>query len=159
MAGARIDIEYVGADRVSEALRRLADAGTNLRDPLGEIGEELITLHEDRWREERAPDGTSWAPLSEEYAARKGRARPRGEILVFDDILRGSLRYEVVGDELRFGTDRPYGARHQFGFEGPDSLGRNITTPARPWLGLSDGDEDVIIDIIRDYLAEQIRRI
>ena len=156
MAGARIQIDFDGADRVSEALKRLADAGANLVEPLSEIGELLITSHEERWREERAPDGTPWKPLSEDYRQWKERKRPGRTILVFDDILRGTLRYEVDRDELRFGTDRPYGARHQFGFDGPDSLGRSISTPARPWLGLSDDDEDAILDTLRDYLVSEV---
>ena len=156
MAGVRIRVEARGADEVSRALRRLADAGANLDDPLREIGEVLLVSHKDRFRQERSPDGTPWKPLSEAYAARKAAKRPGRPMLVFDDLLRGGLRYDVGGGELRLGTDRPYGARHQFGFEGPDSLGRKIRTPARAWLGLPDEDEDRVLAIIFDYLAEQM---
>ena len=154
MAGAHIRIETEGVDEVVRALRRLVDAGADLDDPLREIGEHLVTSHKDRFSEERSPDGTPWAPLSEAYAARKARKRPGRPILVWDDFLRGGLRYDVAGGELRFGTDRPCGARHQFGFEGPDSLGREISTPAREWLGLSDDDPDLLLDILRDHLTD-----
>ena len=156
MAGVRIRIDAQGAGEADRALRRLGDVAANLDDPLREIGEVLLVSHKERFRRGRSPDGVPWEPLSEAYAARKAERRPGRPLLVFDDLLRGALRYDVAGGELRLGTDRPYGARHQFGFEGPDSLGRKIRTPIREWLGLSDEDSIRAIDIVRDYLAEQL---
>jgi phage gpG-like protein len=46
---------------------------------------------------------------------------------------------------LQFGTDKVYGATHQFG-----DATRNIT--ARPFLGVSDEDETAILDIVNEWL-------
>ena len=156
MAGVRITVDFQGAEAVSRVLRRLADAGAHLEPALADIGEHLVNSHQERWHLEQSPDGVPWAPLSEEYAEWKARKRPNAGILVFDDLLRGQLAYVVSPRDLQVGTNRPYGARHQFGFDGTDALGRHIHTPARPWLGISDSDEGVIIDIIRDYLTDSI---
>ena len=156
MAGVRITVDFRGAAAVSRVLRRLSEAGQNLEPALADIGEALVNSHQERWRLEQSPDGEPWAPLSEDYAEWKRRKRPNAGILVFDDLLRGQLAYVVSGDVLLVGTNRPYGARHQFGFDGPDALGRDIHTPARPWLGLSDDDESSIVVVVRDHLRDAI---
>ena len=157
MAGVRITVDFEGAEAVSRALRRIAEAGQNLEPALADIGEHLVNSHQERWHLEQSPDGVPWAPLSADYAEWKRRKRPSAGILVFDDLLRGQLAYVVSGHQLQVGTNRPYGARHQFGFDGPDALGRNIDTPARPWLGVSDDDEVVIFGIIRDHITDSIK--
>lgn len=146
MAGARIELEL--DDRpVQEALERLLEAGEDLSPALQDIGEYLQLSHDDRFRDQVDPDGTPWAPLSPRYRRRKRRNADK--ILVLDGFLRDLLRYQEDGQTLEFGTDRPYGATHQFG--DPD---RNI--PARPFLGISDDDEIEILAILRDHLAEAV---
>ena len=157
MAGVRITVDFKGAEAVSRVLRRLSEAGQNLEPALADIGETLVNSHQERWRLEQSPDGEPWAPLSEDYAEWKRRKRPNAGILVFDDLLRGQLAYVVSGDVLLVGTNRPYGARHQFGFDGPDALGRHTNTPARPWLGISNANESAILDIVCDHLADSIK--
>ena len=102
MAGVHIRIETEGTDAITRALRRLIDASAEPDDMLREIGEYLLTSHKERFAAEQSPDGTPWLPLSAEYAARKSRKRPGRPILVFDDLLRGGLRYDVAGGEERF---------------------------------------------------------
>ena len=157
MAGVRITVDFEGAEAISRVLRRLSEAGRNLEPALADIGEHLVNSHQERWHLEQSPDGVPWAPLSPDYAEWKQRKRPNAGILVFDDLLRGQLAYVVSGRQLQVGTNRPYGARHQFGSDGPDALGRHITTPARPWLGVSDDDEAIILEIIRDHLIDSIK--
>jgi HK97 gp10 family phage protein len=52
--------------------------------------------------------------------------------------LRRSIHTEVDAGggqaEATVGTDVPYGARIEFGFEGKDALGRQYHQPARPYL-------------------------
>ena len=71
-----------------------------------------------------------WPDLSPGYLKRKKKNRDK--ILVLDGWLR-QLNYATSKTELRLGTDRVYGATHQFG--DPD---RNI--PARPFLALDDAE-------------------
>ena len=50
MAGANIQVDVVGVDEVSRALRRLADMGASLNEVLGDIGEDLLNSHQERFR-------------------------------------------------------------------------------------------------------------
>ena len=133
-------------ERELSDLSGVADRRARLSALAGEAGVDLD-----------GPDGEPWAPLSEDYAEWKRRKRPNAGILVFDDLLRGQLAYVVSGDVLLVGTNRPYGARHQFGFDGPDALGRHTNTPARPWLGISNANESAILDIVCDHLVDSIK--
>ena len=154
MAGVKITIDLQGQEAIDQTLRRLARAGHNLRPLLGDVGEHLLNAHRERWEREVAPDGTPWEPLSEPYATRKRSQVPNAGILVFDDYLKGSLRYQASHKNLLLGTDRPYGATHQFGRD----FGRGSPIPARPWLGLTDEDTDVLLDTLREHLEKAGRR-
>lgn len=147
MAGSGIHV-HVDDREVRRVLRALERATGNLRPAFLEIGEALLQSHEERWSQEQSPEGEPWAPLSPRYQVRK--KKHRDEILLLDETLRDTLRYQAGRDSLAFGTDRIYGATHQFG--APE---RGI--PARPFLGLSGADK-AIGDILRDHLARAARR-
>ena len=95
MAGVNIEIDVHGTDAIQRALKHIAQAGEDLSEPLGDIGEHLLNSHRKRWELERSPEGIPWAPLSEQYAARKRQERPAAGTLVYDDLLKGTLRYQI----------------------------------------------------------------
>ena len=111
MAGVTSTLDVLGQERVSKALNRLLRASANPDDALRDMGEYLLNAHRQRWAQQQAPDGTPWEPLSEQYAARKRAKRPAAGILVFDDVLRGTLRYQISGHTLALGN-RPPLRRH-----------------------------------------------
>ena len=152
MAGAHIDIDVVGVEQVQRVLARLSETAQDTDLILRDIGEHLLNSTRDRFAGEAGPDGTPWEPLEPGYAIEKRKRRPNAGLLVYDDLLRGTLAYVVSGGELALGTNRPYGARQHFGFSGPDSLGRTFDHPARPWLGVSTDDEAEIVSILRQHL-------
>ncbi|QXC19153.1 phage virion morphogenesis protein [Citrobacter braakii] len=87
-----------------------------LRHPepmLDKMGEALLQFHRQRFKDQESPSGEAWQELSRRYKKRKKRNRDK--ILVLDGTLRNTLRWQIRGNELLFGTDRPYGAIHQFG--------------------------------------------
>jgi phage virion morphogenesis protein len=142
-AGIKIDVEY-DDDQVMAALNRLIQAGTNLQPVFADIGEYLLQAHDERWARQEDPAGNPWAPLSPKYAARK--KKNADQILVLDGFLRDLLAYNATASGLEFGTNRLYGATHQFGRE-------EAGIPARPFLGLSADDEAEILDILQDHLT------
>lgn len=150
MTGTAYKVEVDDREVLAE-LHRLIDAGESLDEPLRDIGEALLHSTLERWSREEAPDGAPWAPLSDRYARRKARRRPNAGLLVYDDELRGTLRYQVEGDELALGTDRPYGRIHQLGGL-PGMAPGPAAIPARPYLGFSDDDRREILEIFRDHL-------
>ncbi len=132
---------------VNEAEAELVELIKHLRDPapaLREIGEHLDLSHRMRWDHQQSPDGSPWEPLSLATVVRKAKKGLASDILVGRGDLRNLLRYTVTKKGLQFGTDRVYGATHQFG-RGP--------IPARPWLGMSDSDRSAIVGIIQRHLT------
>ena len=147
MAGAHITLDFDSSD-VSQALVRLIRFGDDGRtEALLAIGEYLMDSHDARFAAQISPEGDPWEPLDPRYKKRKDRERPGAGILVFDNILRGGLRYQVENSELFFGTDRPYGAAQHFGTD---------DIPARPWLGLTAEDEEEALAILGDRLEKSL---
>jgi phage virion morphogenesis protein len=144
MAGASIQIE-IDDREVLAALQRLVDAGRDLKPAFEQIGEYLDLAHRQRWDRQEAPDGTPWAPLSPKTLARKHKKGRPLDTLVESGDLRDLLRYQASDDGLEFGTDRRYGAPHQFGRE-------EAGIPARPFLGLSEDDKAAVLDILQEHL-------
>lgn len=179
MAGTTLGITVKIDDRaVREALTRLTRAGGDLRTAFADIGEYLDLATRARFDAQRGPDGVPWEPLSDATLRRtmlggvkrgKGQQRraltKRGggtkagairklagkEILVESGDLRDTLRYRASARSLEFGTDRKYGATHQFG--DPD---RHI--PARPFLGINDADRAEILAILQRHLEDALGR-
>ena len=146
MAGASVRVR-VDDKRVREALDRLVRAGGNMEDALADIGEHLIRSHRDRFARGVDPEGRAWQPLKPGSRARKRKNADK--VLIESGMLMESLHYNVAPDRLEFGTDRIYGATHQFGR--PEA---NI--PARPFLGISREDEAEILNIIEDRILRAL---
>lgn len=142
MAGVRLEYQ-INDETVRRALEELARRGGNAQPAMAAIGEDLLRSHRARFDAQESPQGEPWQPLDPTYRARKPRRQD--EILVLNGLLRDTLRYQDGPDSLEIGTDRIYGATHQFGDED-----RGI--PARPWLGLSDDDEAQALQTLIDYL-------
>jgi len=96
---------------IGKALDELAERIGDLTTPLNDIAEYLHQSTDNRFRQQVAPDGSPWAPLAPSTLARK----KSGRILREAGTLQDTLRHSVSNNELSFGTDRPYGAIHQFG--------------------------------------------
>ncbi|UCZ84450.1 phage virion morphogenesis protein [Pseudomonas sp. L5B5] len=110
MAGAVLDVT-IDTSVAGRGLELLIERLGSLRVPLNDIGEYLHMSVDGRARRQVGPDGSPWAPLSPRTLARK-----RGNKILRDTgALLDTLRHQVSNEELQFGTDRPYGAIHQFG--------------------------------------------
>lgn len=170
MAGNRISLEVDDA-RARAAMRRLIRAVANPAPALDEIGARLVTSTVLRFEREHSPDGVPWK--------RPRRAeRERGQTLTDTGRLRGSITHRVVGDAVEVGTNVVYGAIHQLGGRTPARTIRpktkkalffpgaahpvakvrhpGSTIPARPFLGLDDGDRRAIERIVERHLAEAV---
>lgn len=112
MAGSLIEITLDSAT-VTEALSHAVEALDNPRPLFANIREYLLQAHQKRFAAQTAPDGTPWEPLSPRYRAKKKYNQNR--ILVLRGYLKNLLRGDINDNGVTFGTDRPYGAIHQFG--------------------------------------------
>lgn len=78
--------------------------------------------------------------------------------------LRRSIHVEVEAGkghaEASVGTDVPYGARIEFGFDGKDSLGREYHQPPRPYLRPAlDENMDTAAQEIGDALRAALEAV
>lgn len=138
----------------------LADVLARLANPqpmMIEIGELVANSTMDRFATGTAPDGTAWAANTQTTVdlyngmfASAGAKRP----LVGETRRLGSeISWQLQGKQaVEIGSPMPYAAMQQFGgtkAQWPHLWG---DIPARPYLGISDQDEQNILDIVGRYL-------
>ena len=151
MSGAGLEFDLSELEAVADEINRIIEF--DRKQLLDDVGGLLESSSEYRLREEKtAPDGTPWEPWSEAYAKTR---EPHQSLLVADNKkgsrLWDSLTHEVIGDDIVIvGTNIIYAATHQFGDES-----RGI--PARPYLGVSDQDEDDIINTFNSLYGEMFK--
>lgn len=167
MAGATIRVEIQDRE-LRRALARWVRLGRDPRPMLRAIGVGLAENVRDRIDAGEDPEGNPWQPLTPAYAALKrgpGILREAG----MRGGLQGSITFDVSGHEVAVGTNKIYGAVHQFGatirakraavliFRTPDGkawgAAKEVEIPARPYLGLSRADEDTILDVAEAFFA------
>lgn len=101
---------------LDEAVRELDDMAGRLHDlspVMAVIAEDIKTFVDDRFRSSTDPTGARWQPLAE--ATKKKRRQGSGKILVDTGVLRNSVNARPGPRSVRFGTNVPYAATHQFG--------------------------------------------
>jgi phage virion morphogenesis protein len=167
MSGAMITWALAG-----DAAKRLAAIEGGPARALKPIGQALLASTHERFRDEAGPDGAKWAPLHPAYAAFK-----RGPGILRGSALSGGLMDSITDEvseaagSVEVGTNKPYGAIHQFGgvikpkrgkalafrLGGRLVLGKKVTIPARPYLGISAEDGLEIEAIIARVLARALR--
>jgi phage gpG-like protein len=152
----------VGKDTlVSAALGRLALDSSDKAQLFNEIGINLVENVRLRFSDQIAPDGTAWQPSLR--ALKQG-----GDTLRDTGALLASLTHEVLADGVAYGTNLPYAPTLHFGAtikaSGSDYLTfrvpgggwakkREVTIPARPFIGLDGEDEQSVLELIGDFLA------
>lgn len=159
MAGASRSIA-IEDEALREGLGRIVDAGRDPRPVLEEIGVYGVKSTRDRFFDEQGPGGLPWLP-----SIRK--LRQGGRTLTESGRLRDDISYQVGQDFVEWGTAVIYGGVHQFGatirpvaaealrFEIP-GVGwitrKEVTIPARPFLGVDDADREAHGEILVHWL-------
>ncbi|WP_052265417.1 phage virion morphogenesis protein [Ruegeria sp. ANG-R] len=160
MTGTRMEFSFNDKRLRADLRSRL----TKLENPdpfLKSIGEEFAGaggVINQRFKAEKGPDGKPWAPLSESQIRRRQKKYGNAPmtILRMRGHLAGSINYQVSGGSLKIGTGKvveDYAAIHQFGGE----AGRGLTAviPARPYLGFSDADMELIEEEAIGYFMDE----
>ena len=163
MTGATLEYDNSAAQ---DLLGRLQEKLGDLKPALQDIGEYLIIAHNQRFKDQVAPDGTPWAPLSPSY--QRNKTKNKNRILVFNGYLENSYRYQVGNNELDFGTNDPNAAHHHFGTK-PYTIKPKTKKalafggvvvkkvnhpglPARPLIGVSEADNEEILTLLNEHL-------
>ncbi|XKM14244.1 phage virion morphogenesis protein [Orbaceae bacterium ac157xtp] len=155
-----VTIEFNAQDAL-DALINIESALDDNQGLFSHMGEVLLDIHEARFTAQESPDGVPWQELSPWY--RESKPKQKDKILTLDGTLRSTLRYQINGDTLLFGTNVPYGAIHQFGGiikpinkQALNVGGRavkQVVIPARPWLGIGAKDKLLLADVVREHLG------
>ena len=140
----------VDSTEVNQALGSLAQNANNLRPAFNQIGEYILRQTQLRFDKQQDPDKKSWQPLKPSTLRKKQQKSKILKILQQDGDLRRSIVYQATDKKVEIGTNRIYGAIHQFG--GNAGRGRKTKIPARPYLGVNGDDEREVVAIIEDYL-------
>lgn len=137
-----------------EKLHRIASQLKQPRKLYGVLGETLKKIHAERFKQEVDPEGNNWQSLSPKTLARKQKKGKSTKILRQDGYLSDKTAYNYNDKNVEFGSDAKYARLHQFG----DKAGRGgkVTIPKRPWLGVSEQDEQKLLRKATALLQRQI---
>ena len=180
MAGASINIVSKIDDReVARALDRLHAKAGRMAPAFKNIGEALLRSTQDRFSSQVDPDGRPWQRLKASTMAAKAARGHSNKILRARGYLADTIRHQANEGGVRIGTNRVYGAIHQFGgktgahvikpvrkkalaWPGGRHPARSVNhpgsdIPARPFLGLSRQDRERILEVVADHLEMKTR--
>ncbi len=152
MAG--ITLEANGIDPIRSQLQQLVQRGSNLEPVLNNIGEQLLLIHDQRFRDQTTPSGEPW----QTYSANYNKPKNQSLILQLNMHLSGELAYQTSNDNLEFGTNLEYGAIHQYGGT-PEMRAQTAAIPQREWLGVSSSDIEAISEMVAEFLQQACRSV
>jgi phage gpG-like protein len=133
-----------GMARARLALNRLSHLDTrNLLDNIGQLVENQVRRR--ITQQEGPPEGGAWDEYSDSYKARKKKAGKLGGkgkgFLRLRGHLLDSIQHLVGHDEVEIGSNLAYAGANQ---------------AMRPYLGLSDENEDEVEQATADWLRSEM---
>lgn len=162
-------------EKVTKALRRLSEKTSNLRPVMRAIAENIMDSTKENFFREGARLGEKWqdlSPLTKKWRSEHGYD---GKMLQVKRKLYNSISAYSDNDSAIVGTNLVYAKVHQLGIDKSVSIkahtrkilkagkkrkskievkahSKELKIPARPFLGLTDGDikgiEGLILDAI-----------
>lgn len=153
-----VSLNWGGLDKaIGNAAKNMA----NHQALMNSVGEALVSGTIDRFQKEETPEGEKWEP--------SGRATNEGGQTLSDTgLLKKSIEYAATPDLVMVGTNKPYSLIHQKGgiitpkkgkylkfkgSNGKDAFVKQVTIPARPYIGVSKADMEEVKSILHDFLA------
>jgi len=160
MTTPKVSVRYGPVTRRLHILKR---NGQDLTAPLNVMGEIILSSVEMNFQQEgRYATAGSWhggterwqdlAPRTKEARAKKGKW-PGKKLQMSQGGLASSITKQVRGDNLEIGTNKVYGAIHQFG--GQAGRGRKVHIPARPFLVVQDEDVEDMMDELGKHIMKE----
>lgn len=158
----RIDSNLPLMQRLFKAMQQMGANPEPLLRDIAFLGENSTR---ERFRSQTGPDGQRWKPSLRAQLF-------GGKTLTKDGHLGDSITSTADRTTAAWGTNRIYAAIHQFGGEIKAKAAgglrfkigerwttkRQVTLPARPFLGVSAEDEQDILDLVSDHLSNLVRR-
>ncbi|ERL56149.1 phage virion morphogenesis protein [Psychrobacter aquaticus] len=160
------DVE--GMEQITAQLLRILERTGDLSPLMEQMGEHMINSTHDNFETSTSPDGTRWesnsavtlaAMLGKSHTNKSGRLNRRGankimskRPLIANNTLMQSIHYEAASDSVTIGTNMVYGAMMHFGGSKADYPYLWGDIPARNYLGASEEDVDILMNMATEYL-------
>ncbi|MCC5911325.1 MAG: phage virion morphogenesis protein [Clostridiaceae bacterium] len=130
-----------------------------------EIGEELLSSTQERFKTQKGPDGKSW-PKS------RRAQNEKGQTLSDTRDLRNSITVKASPKKAEVGTNKRYAVTHQKGktikarrkkylkFKVGSQWvqKKQVKIPKRPFVGISKEDRQEVREIIREHIQGAIEK-
>ncbi len=157
-------LTFEGDERLLKVFGRLADPAQR-RDLMWNIATAGVSSTQQRFMDERAPDGTTW---TQSFRAKE----TGGKTLRFSNLLYQSIHGEASETEAQWGTNMEYAGTHQFGAvivpkvkkalrfalaNGKFVTVKKVKIPARPFLGLNDADKTRIGEVTEVWFKKKVQ--
>lgn len=157
-------VRLAARDRAAvQALRDAAAQVDDLTELMDRIGAALVASTQMRFEDQVSPAGVPWR--RSHRAASVG-----GQTLVESGRLRASITHRPGPNAVEVGTNVRYAGTHQFGATIAAKTAkalrfrigaawvtkRQVTIPARPFLGLDAADRELIPAITTHWLRERL---
>lgn len=159
MSKSGASIKWGGFDKaLNNAIDKLGDKRRELMEGIGEI---LISSTQKRFQDEKAPDGTAW-----EKSAGPGKTMTKTRRLANSIDSAATLDDVMVGSNLVYARIRQKGGtikakNKKFlrftGTDGQPVFVKEVTQPAREYLGINDDDLEEVAAFIGDYLEDAFK--
>ena len=160
MASGFVNVDVKQVQGLADILNKVTLSPSDRVKLLKSIGVELETQTQERFDTKKDPEGKPWKALAEktkDYYIESGiQAKPP---LLISGELRDTIESQVQDSwQVMVGATKIYAAIHQFGGDikakGAKSLFvpgygllQKVTIPARPYLGISEGNAADIVSI------------
>ncbi len=153
-----VSLKYEGDDLLNRAIGRLTDPAKK-KDLLDQIGARGVSQTQQRFLDQKGPDGQPWKKSLRAI-------EQSGETLRHKNRLFSSFTFVATSSAVEWGTNVIYAGIHHFGgvikpkskkalaFRGANgrlNIVKQVTMPARPFLGLTDADRADIGEIVEDW--------
>lgn len=148
-------------------LKRFYAKTGDMTPAMKSFGEYMLMRTDERFSKEQDPQGKPWRRLAAAtiLAGHRGRVYTRRgraskgfmryaegrQVLTVSHRLRRSVTYKAGRSSLAIGTNVVYGRIHQLG--GQAGRGRQVTIPARPFLGFSPADISQAVREVKRFLG------
>lgn len=154
----------VDDEKVISVLTKLSLGPSQKANLFDEIGINLVENAQLRFIDGVDPDGNAWPKSLRviEFG---------GQTLIDKGTLRSSLTHNVLVDGVEYGTNVPYATALNDGaeikatnapylaFKIGDRFSRkkSVTIPKRTFVGISNEDELMVIDVVNSFLLRQMQ--
>ena len=150
MAGVSIQIDIEGGQVIGNLCDGLLARFADQTPAMQIIGATVVASVQRNFEKEGRPE--SWKDLAEATLKTK-KNKQILQVKGYGGGLLGSIHYEARAKTVTIGTNKIYGAIHQFG--GPAGRGGKVSIPARPFLMVQDEDWPEINAALADYYLER----